>query len=51
MKLDYVVAVVISASLWMGGISRAADTAADTPAEAPAAAMTDAQKAALRKTA
>jgi cytochrome c553 len=50
MKLDYVVAFVMSASLWMGGIARAADTAADTPAEAPAPAMTDAQKAALRKT-
>jgi cytochrome c553 len=50
MKLDYVVAFVMGASLWMSGIARAADTAADTPAEAPAAVMTDAQKAALRKT-
>ena len=50
MKLDYVVAFVMGASLWMGGIARAADVAADTPAEAPAAPMTDAQKAALHKT-
>jgi cytochrome c553 len=50
MKLDYVVAFVLSASLWIGGTVRAADTAADTPAEAPAPAMTDAQKTALRKT-
>jgi cytochrome c553 len=52
MKSVYVVAFVMSASLWMTGIARAADTAADTPAEAPAPAvtMTDAQKAALRKT-
>jgi cytochrome c553 len=50
MKLDYVVAFVMSASLGMGGIARAEDSAADTPAEAPAPAMTDAQKAALRKT-
>src|SRR5271165_820975 len=50
MRLDYVVAFVISAPLWMGGIARAADDAADTPAEAPAPAMTDAQKAALHKT-
>jgi cytochrome c553 len=50
MKLDYVVALVMGASLWMSGIARAADAAAETPAEAPAAAMTDAQKAALRKT-
>ena len=50
MKLDYVVALAMSASLWMGGIARAADTAAEPPAEAPAPAMTDAQKAALHKT-
>jgi cytochrome c553 len=50
MKLDYVVAFVMGASLWMSGIARAADAAADTPAEAPAAPMSDAQKAALRKT-
>src|ERR1700685_1929660 len=50
MKSDYVFAFVMSASLWMSGIARAADPAADTPAEAPAPAMTDAQKAALRKT-
>lgn len=50
MKLDYVVAFVMGASLWMGGIARSADVAADTPAEAPAAPMTDAQKAALHKT-
>src|SRR5271169_1766104 len=50
MKLDYVVALLMGASLWMSGIPRAADAAEDTPAEAPAAAMTDAQKAALHKT-
>jgi cytochrome c553 len=48
----YVVALLVSASIWMTGIARAADTPVDTPAEvpAPAATMTDAQKAALRKT-
>jgi cytochrome c553 len=50
MKLDCVAAVVMGALLWMSGIARAADAAAETPAEAPAAAMSDAQKAALRKT-
>ncbi|MGO9946415.1 MAG: c-type cytochrome [Steroidobacteraceae bacterium] len=50
MKLDYVFAFVMSAALWMSGIARAADPAADTPAQASAPAMTDAQKAALRKT-
>jgi len=50
MRLDYVVVFVISASLWMSGIARAADAAEDTPAEAPAPALTDAQKAALHKT-
>jgi len=51
MKLEYVVALVMSASIWMTGIAGAADSPADTPAEVPAATpMTDAQKAALRKT-
>src|SRR5579863_8590257 len=50
MRLDYVVAFVISASLGIGGIARAADATADTPAESPAPALTDAQKAALHKT-
>jgi len=50
MKLVYVVAFVMGASLWMSGIARAADAPADTPAEAPAAAMSDSQKAALQKT-
>jgi cytochrome c553 len=52
MKSMYVVALLVSASIWMTGIARAADTPVDTPAEvpAPAATMTDAQKAALRKT-
>jgi cytochrome c553 len=48
MKLEYVVAaLVMSASIWMTGIARAADTPAEVPAATP---MTDAQKAALRKT-
>jgi cytochrome c553 len=55
MKLVYVVALVMSASLWMTGMAWAADAPAASPAEAPADApavtpMTDAQKAALRKT-
>ena len=52
MKLEYVVAaLVMSASIWLTGIARAVDSPADTPAEVPAATpMTDAQKAALRKT-
>jgi cytochrome c553 len=50
MKLEYVVALVMSASIWMTGIARAADSPADTPAEVPAVTtMTDAQKAVLRK--
>src|SRR5450432_2402815 len=51
MKLEYVVALVMSASIWMTGIARAAGSPADTAAEVPAATpMTDAQKGALRKT-
>jgi cytochrome c553 len=49
MKMNYAVLMVMSASVWMSGVAPAADAAA-TPAEAPAVAMTDAQKAALRKT-
>jgi cytochrome c553 len=46
MKLEYVVAaVVMSASIWMTGIARAADT----PEASAATPMTDAQKAVLRK--
>ena len=47
MKLEHVVALVMSASIWMTGIARAADTPTEIPAGTP---MTDAQKAALRKT-
>jgi cytochrome c553 len=47
MKLEYVVALVMSASIWMTGIARAADSPAEVPAATP---MTDAQQAALRKT-
>src|SRR5450432_4466859 len=48
MKLEYVVAaLVLSASIWTTGITRAADTPAEVPAATP---MTDAQKAMLRKT-
>jgi len=50
MKLAYVVAFVMSVSLWISGIARAADAPVDTPAEAPALALTDVQKAALHKT-
>jgi cytochrome c553 len=50
MKLQYVVALAMSASVWMSGIAQAADAPADTPAEAPATPLTDAQKAALHKT-
>src|SRR5271163_1458996 len=50
MRLDYVVAFVMSALLWISGVARAADAPADTPSEAPAPAMTDVQKAALHKT-
>ena len=46
MKLQYLVALVMSAAVWLSGIA----SAADPPAEAPAVAMTDAQKAALHKT-
>lgn len=49
MKMGYAVLMVMSASVWMSGIAPATD-AASTPAEAPAVAMTDAQRAALRKT-
>jgi cytochrome c553 len=47
MRLEYVVALVMSASMWMSGIARAADTPAEVPAATP---MTAAQKAAVRKT-
>src|SRR5271168_4348931 len=50
MKSQYVVALVMSASVWMSGIAQAADAPADTPADASAAPMTDAQKAVLHKT-
>jgi cytochrome c553 len=50
MKMNYVGVMAISAFVWMNGIARATD-AADTPAGVtPPVAMTDAQKAALRKT-
>jgi cytochrome c553 len=42
MKMNYVVVMAMSASICFCGVARAADVAADT--------MTDAQKAALRKT-
>ena len=45
MKLEYVVAFLISASAGTAGIARAADP----PVEAPAVTMSDAQKAALHK--
>jgi cytochrome c553 len=47
MKREYLVALLMSASIWMTGMARAADTAAEVAAAPP---MTDAQKAALRKT-
>lgn len=46
MKLEYVAALVISASVGSAGIAQTAET----PAEAPAVTMTDAQKASLHKT-
>lgn len=47
MKSEYVVTLVLSASIWMTGIARSAETPAEVSAATP---MTDAQKAALRKT-
>jgi cytochrome c553 len=50
MKFPNIVVLVMSASVWTSGIAQPADAPAD-PAAAPAAVtMTDAQKAALRKT-
>src|SRR5271154_3430349 len=45
MKLEYIVAFVMSASVGTAGIARAAAP----PVEAPAVTMSDAQKAALHK--
>jgi cytochrome c553 len=42
MKSNYIVAIAISTSIWVGGMARAADVAAEP--------MTDAQKATLHKT-
>src|ERR1700731_1475197 len=42
MKSNYIVAIAISTSIWVGGMARGADVTADT--------MTDAQKATLHKT-
>ena len=42
MKSNYIVAIAISTSIWVGGMARGADVAVDT--------MTDGQKAALQKT-
>jgi cytochrome c553 len=50
MKLEYIVALLMSATVCLGGNARSADATADTPAEAPAAPLTDAQKTALHKT-
>ncbi len=46
MKLQYLVAFVMSVPVCLSGVARPADV----PAEAPAVTMTDAQKAALHKT-
>jgi len=42
MKSNYIVAIAISTSIWVGGMARGADVTADT--------ITDAQKATLHKT-